>query len=365
MKNVIHLILLLFITTLARAQVKNVLLEEFSGAWCGYCPEAQFVIDDIDTLHPGRVVFVAYHGYDTMQNQHTIDLRNAYTISSFPDGMVDRKVFTGGMAPMNRAYWKNAVNSQLTSSTPLDITPITTFDSTTNLVTVTADVHFYNAASGIFYLNICLIENDVHDTAIAFAQTNYYNIVVGHQAYGLGNPILNYKHNYVHRESLTPLFGDSTVIPLNAAAGMHYIATYTTTIAAGNIPANMKVVAFVTKRILTQMPAEAIVLNVNSRSVINNSTGIDGIENANCSLNIYPNPANNFIKINFFLKNSGTPSILIYDSYGRKIKTISDTYLQNGIYSENLDISGLDAGLYFIELKSKTENSVKRFLKID
>lgn len=365
MKQIIYLLLFTFSSTFAAAQIKNVLLEDFTAAWCGYCPEAQYIIDDIDTLHPGRVVYIAYHAYDTMQNQTTMDLNNAFGLTGYPDGMVDRKIYTGGVAPMNRIYWKNAVNTQLNSYTPLDITPITTFDSTTNVVTITADIHFYNSSSGIFYLNVCLIENDVHDTANAFAQVNYFNNIVGHQAYGLGNPIPNYVHNYVHRKSLTPFMGDTTVIPLTALSGMHYTATYSDTIPSDYNTANMKVVVFVSRRLITQLPTQALVLNVNSRSVINNSTGIEEQNNSNTLFAIYPNPASNFVTINYVLKNTETISLVIYDSYGRKIKTIKSTNLQSGIYSEHIDISELATGIYFLELKSKTQNSVKRFLKIE
>ncbi|MCB4808788.1 PKD domain-containing protein [Tamlana sp. 62-3] len=71
---------------------------------------------------------------------------------------------------------------------------------------------------------------------------------------------------------------------------------------------------------------------------------------------IYPNPANNYL--NVFLSNSEKiSSFKIYDVFG---KIILKNELQR---SEQINISKLQTGIYFIKVKTETKDYVSKFLK--
>src|ERR1700689_2873350 len=44
-----------------RAQNAHVYLEEFTGAWCGYCVRGANAIQRVEAQYPGQIVAVCYH----------------------------------------------------------------------------------------------------------------------------------------------------------------------------------------------------------------------------------------------------------------------------------------------------------------
>jgi len=68
---------------------------------------------------------------------------------------------------------------------------------------------------------------------------------------------------------------------------------------------------------------------------------------------IYPNPANNYIKV--LSENNSQQKYIIYNNSGQLIKTGSD--------SKQIDISNLSKGFYYLILEDKKERSIGIFIK--
>ena len=73
------------------------------------------------------------------------------------------------------------------------------------------------------------------------------------------------------------------------------------------------------------------------------------------SFNIYPNPANNKI---YIYSREIIEEINIYDIYGRRQQTTI-----NSQQSLSIDVAGLNAGIYFIQINTEEGNIVKQFIK--
>ncbi|QNR23567.1 fibronectin type III domain-containing protein [Croceimicrobium hydrocarbonivorans] len=69
------------------------------------------------------------------------------------------------------------------------------------------------------------------------------------------------------------------------------------------------------------------------------------------SLNVYPNPAKDRVRINFTEVGSADVEIYLRDAQGRDVLHRSDR-LDGGQYSGDLDLSGLASGVYMIEIHS-------------
>jgi len=74
--------------------------------------------------------------------------------------------------------------------------------------------------------------------------------------------------------------------------------------------------------------------------------------------NIYPNPANNELRITNYELRDGV--IEIYDVYGRKI---SSHHLIASSSHHTINISSLSSGIYFIKLINEQGSSIQRFTK--
>jgi hypothetical protein len=223
---------------------KKVLIEEFTGAWCGYCPDGAYIVNNLINDNDGRVVGVALHAGnptgDAMEIEHTNYLEATYQNTGFPSGMVDR-VTVNGSTSLNRGYWEFFANDQLLKTAVCGLAIL----SEVNGKNATVEVHagFNSTLNGDYRLNVYLIEDGVTGEGYGYDQRNYDNTVVESPFYDLGDPIVGYEHNHTLRAVLSEPLGDE-IDPPSLASGGEYIETYTVDLSSYN-KNNLSIVAFV------------------------------------------------------------------------------------------------------------------------
>jgi hypothetical protein len=83
------------------------------------------------------------------------------------------------------------------------------------------------------------------------------------------------------------------------------------------------------------------------------------------NIEVFPNPFNELIHINYSCQSSETINMRIVDAYGRIRGTITDQYhAKAGNQSFNWDASGLESGVYFIIAESEHKRSVQKVIKL-
>ena len=220
---------------------KKVLIEEFTGAWCGYCPDGAHIVESIINDNNGKVVGVSLHSGDAMEVAHTNFLETTYQNTGYPSGMVDRVPFDGSTC-LNRVYWEYVANNQLLETAVCGLAII----SEVNGQNATVEVHagFNSALNGDDYrLTVYLIEDGVTGTGYGYDQRNYYTTVAESPFYNLGNPIEGYEHNHTLRAILSESLGDAIMVSEMASGGEH-IETYTVDLSPYN-KNKLSIVAFV------------------------------------------------------------------------------------------------------------------------
>ena len=221
---------------------KKVLIEEFTGAWCGYCPDGAHIVESIINDNNGKVVGVSLHSGDAMEVAHTNFLETTYQNTGYPSGMVDR-VSINGSTSLNRGYWESVANAQLSETAVCGLAII----SEVNGQNATVEVHagFNSTLNGDDYrLTVYLIEDGVTGTGYGYDQSNYYNEVAESPFNNLGNPIEGYEHNHTLRAILSESLGDAIMVSEMASGGEH-IETYTVDLSSYN-KNKLSIVAFVT-----------------------------------------------------------------------------------------------------------------------
>jgi hypothetical protein len=89
--------------------------------------------------------------------------------------------------------------------------------------------------------------------------------------------------------------------------------------------------------------------------VVRGNVGVQDIEQNSNVFSVYPNPANGQLRImNYELQNE---NIEIFDIAGKMVKTY------NSPINNTIDISELQAGMYFITIYSKGQKITKKFVK--
>ena len=234
------------VSTVPSTFTKKVLMEEFTGAWCGYCPDGAYRVENLINDNDGRVVAVSLHAGnptgDEMEIAHTNYLETTYQNTGFPSGMVDR-VSVNGSTSLNRGYWEYVANDQLLKTAVCGLAII----SEVNGQNATVEVHagFNSVPNGDDYrLSVYLIEDGVTGTGYGYDQRNYYNTEAESPFYDLGDPIVGYEHNHTLRAVLSESLGDAIMVSEMVSGGEH-IKTYTVDISSYN-KNNLSIVAFVT-----------------------------------------------------------------------------------------------------------------------
>ncbi len=200
---------------------QKLLVEDFTGAWCGHCPRVGIQLENYRASgHPNCIV-VGVHNADPMQFSYESQLRSSFGISAFPSVLINRDFI-----------WdenESALNNQLSKRAPLGIALNTTINGST--VDVTAKVKFDVSTNYDLKLVIALVED-----GIVYSQTNY-----GY--YSLPNPITNYIHNGVLRKIGTDLYGDAIDKTAQVSGGVFQKTVSMNT--TGYNQANLRVVAYV------------------------------------------------------------------------------------------------------------------------
>ncbi len=78
--------------------------------------------------------------------------------------------------------------------------------------------------------------------------------------------------------------------------------------------------------------------------------------------NNYPNPFNPSTTIKYQLKKRGNVTLILYNSLGKRIRTLVNDNKEAGVYSVNFNASNISSGVYFYRLISEKFVETKRMI---
>ncbi|MBI5645790.1 MAG: Omp28-related outer membrane protein [Ignavibacteriae bacterium] len=330
MKNVLFLVLVALLCVWkmnAQGPVKRILLEEFSTAPCGFCPDGDVIAEKLVADHP-QVIWVTHHagfGTDSMTVAESKAIASAFTDFA-PGACIDRgdhpiPVYTRPpFIAVSRQKWDSVCTAHLGDAPVTAITLQNTLNRSARSISCTVVIQFVSApAPGDLRLNLYIVEDSVSGVGKGYDQTNYFNGTPGHPYYKKGDPIVGYSHKRVLRAVPSGAWGLTGVFPSAPGTG-----TYTYTFqniplaAAWNIEA-LDVVAFV-----SYYDADAkkrAVINSASRRATDGPSAISeaGITEHQTRLDVYPTPVRVGSIATIALDGSGQGELLLSDLYGREV----------------------------------------------
>jgi thiol-disulfide isomerase/thioredoxin len=172
---------------------QKVLVEDYTGAWCGYCPRVAYSLDQLQAAN-NKVIAVAVHNADALVYSFEAAMRGQYGVTGFPTAIVNRN-FAWSETP-------SQVTDQTNKWAPLGLA----IQSTVAGTTISGKVQTQFNVNSDFPMKVVVM---LIEDGKVLAQTNYYNATAGSPFFGLGNPIPNYVHNHVLRAASTNIFGDA------------------------------------------------------------------------------------------------------------------------------------------------------------
>lgn len=189
---------------------RTVVLEEYTGVRCGYCPEGHTIARNIKAAKPrGSVLLINIHegpyanpmdGYPDYTTEFGTGLKELAIISGYPSGTVNRHKFdpNASSTALSRTAWEGAADDILKLSSPVNTGLKTSFNAETRELTVDVEAYYTEAVKETKnYLHVVLKESK-----IIGIQIDYNN--------GTQN---NYSHDNMLRHMLTGLWGDTINSP--------------------------------------------------------------------------------------------------------------------------------------------------------
>lgn len=80
-------------------------------------------------------------------------------------------------------------------------------------------------------------------------------------------------------------------------------------------------------------------------------------------LSVSPNPASDYIMINYALNTNSLVEVNITNIQGKKIKNLVSENQSNGVYQNDFNISDIPSGMYLLVIKTKNYTSIKKIIK--
>lgn len=330
----------------------KVVFEEATGTWCGWCPRGAVYMDSVSKVHPDAVL-IAVHNADPMVVT-AYDNGIGDLVGGYPSVVVGRKseidpseMFTGYTDHQN-----DFSVADLTLTNPA-------ISGNTMSIKVDVKMAINTNANHDYRLALAVTEEDVHGTTSSWDQANYYSGAAAPSLVGAGlnwdneaNPVPASKmtYNHVARDIVGGFTGVAGSLPASMTAGSTYSYTFNWTIPAGIVPWHCK--------------ANVLLINNLSGEIHNGSskgfvpTAVNDIEAVN-KFDVFPNPASNFLNLDFNLNSNTDVAVSMTDLTG---KTVYNNNLKNLNGNQGLVIStsSLADGIYMISLKTNEGISTKK-----
>lgn len=255
----------------ANRYTRNVVCEEHTGAWCGYCPRGIVTFDYMKEKYGDRFIGVSIHSNDQMEytGSNYTPLTSVY-LSSAPSGIINRKpaLYT----QMNKAEVEQMFKSEIQQCIA-QVEARAYYDEATGRVTVMTDTEFgYDFTGGNYRLTYLVLEDQLGK----FMQANYYgggnNGPMG--GWESKNSTVAWMYDDVLREQLPAFDGKAGSIPSTVIGGQKYPYTYIFALPSSvQNPKNVRIAVL----ILDPATVPAEVVNAVQTPLVTNTEGIDSV----------------------------------------------------------------------------------------
>jgi hypothetical protein len=224
---------------------KRVLIEDYTGTWCGNCTRVAYAIDQVYN-QSDKVVSIAIHNgndpYHFANYQPLKDLILPNSDLELPQSRLNRTIVWASPEPSNIAQAKALTGNNAGLGLALS--------STVANGTINLDVNmkFAQNYSGL-KLVVYVLENH-----LIHSQANYTSY------YGATNPVPTYEHNHVLRHNITNLLGD--LITESTMAGQSVTKSFSIPVPTNvSNPDNISFVAFIVNSDNSALNARAVEKN--------------------------------------------------------------------------------------------------------
>ncbi len=238
-KNFTKLLLSLAMITLVFTMMSNqsnaerkILLEQFTGAWCGWCVDGSLVMDSLLEAYPDDLIGVKIHQGDPMALPNITMLQGMLGITGFPTGTIDREIFNvngSNLIALPRSVWRSAIQQLMAvKEEKVSVECDWHIDYLNYKIVATIRTEFLAQMTEDVRLNVYICEDSItggsdYDQANAYAKRQGQEY---HPYYNEPAIISGYVHEKVVRLMAGGIRGEKGPLPGGILAGNEYEYTF-------------------------------------------------------------------------------------------------------------------------------------------
>lgn len=184
---------------------RKVLLEEYTGHKCVFCPDAHQIAEDLKGLYGDKLVIVSIHAGDLAKpnssGSFSYDFRTStgnelddfFQVSStgLPKGMVNRGEVSGTKI-LEKGDWGATIAGIANLDPDADIRIINDYNASTRLLSVAVETEFLTALQGDYLLCVYITEDSI---------VNWQKTLAG--------DVADYVHRHALRGAVNSIWGDT------------------------------------------------------------------------------------------------------------------------------------------------------------
>lgn len=335
------------------ADGKVVVCEEATGTWCPWCVRGTVMMERATNAFGDLFAGIAVHNADPMTiAEYDGPLATVNGFSGYPGATVERNTFID----------PSGINTQFLEKVVVEPAAVlvngATYDAGTSTLEVSITAEFSEDISGDWRMACVLTENGVTGTTSDYDQANAYagggfGEMGGFEDLPSPVPASDMVYDHVAR-AISPSFGGwQGSFPASVSAGESHTVNFT----------------FILDDTWNYDEIHIVGMLIESNSLINNGsstsisdaisngyvdgTDVVGIEQFGFtpgSLQVYPNPANDYAQITFSNEKPENVSLQVID-YTGKVVMEKDYGVLTGANTLPMNLSNLASGIYMIQVQ--------------
>ena len=297
---------------------KNVLMEDFTGIHCTYCPDGHKIAARMHRNHPEQVYVLAIHAgnYATpgrdepdFRTKEGTEVNDGFGVTGYPAGIVNRTLYSESKSGLviNRSLWPLAAKEQMVQDAGVNLAATAQYDGNTKKLTVHVE-GYYTKVEKAWTPRLTVVLARDH--------------IQGPQTGGqLGE---DYIHNHVVRAYLNGTWGEELAAPVQGQyfekelvyEVPEYTTSSVTSIKIPVRPEDLRIVAYVTNgNEDVQQVTGCVPACVNYAEVLRGTLGDPRIPMGSSY-------GYNFIEVNFDNHSSvpATSATFLYEAKGKKVE---------------------------------------------
>jgi|GEM_PF-1349795 len=373
---IVLMVLMLVFSNSSKAQDKNILLEEITGAWCGLCPGGFVYMDSLLAQYE-QIIPVYLHVGDTLSCEESEILGDTYTGGGVPGFLIDRYLFDGYpyiTFGLDYSLLNELIEQRMAMPVEAAIAITNVSLDENNLLNVVVETEFFeNFSDADIRLNLYITEDSVSNIDPAYDQANFYNIVEDHPFYNQGPLIAGFEHRYVLRKMAGGAWGEINSLPQNINIGGQFSFTFQMALDENWDWEKIHLIALVQeyndstafKRHILNATETALSGWINENpyppivNLLNDPdkqvaiSGSGAVKKADFKATIFPNPVSESSILSISNPFTGVTKLSLRDLTGQ-LRTSSEMDLAGKnfiLLSETLPVASLPMGIYFLEVE--------------